>query len=98
MKKKHNGPQIVAKSGQADILISHGKTVPEGCKEIDVSGIYVDQTGCVFISGGTKLRQEERQRHAEIVWRKAPKLGFCLRSTVLVKAFAKVAGELVFSR
>jgi putative transposase len=37
MKKKHSGPQIVAKLRQADILIGRGKTVPEVCKEIEVS-------------------------------------------------------------
>jgi putative transposase len=37
MKKKHNGTQIVAKLRQADVLISQGKTVPEVCKEIEVS-------------------------------------------------------------
>ncbi len=37
MKKKHSGPQIVAKLRQADILIGQGKTVPEVCKEIDVT-------------------------------------------------------------
>ena len=37
MKKKHSGPQIVAKLRQADILISQGKTIPEVCKEIDVT-------------------------------------------------------------
>ena len=37
MKKKHSGPQIVAKLRQADILIGQGKTVPEVCKEIEVS-------------------------------------------------------------
>jgi hypothetical protein len=36
MKKKHSGPQIVAKLRQADILIGQGKTIPEVCKEIDV--------------------------------------------------------------
>ena len=37
MKKKHSGPQIVAKLRQADILIGQGKTVPEVCKEIEIS-------------------------------------------------------------
>ena len=37
MKKKHTGPQIVAKLRQADVLIGQGKSVPEVCKEIDVS-------------------------------------------------------------
>ena len=37
MKKKHTGPQIVAKLRQADILIGQGKSVPEVCKEIEVS-------------------------------------------------------------
>ncbi len=37
MKKKHSGPQIVAKLRQADILIGQGKTIPEVCKEIDVT-------------------------------------------------------------
>ena len=37
MKKKHSGPQIVAKLRQADILIDQGKTIPEVCKAIDVT-------------------------------------------------------------
>ncbi len=37
MRKKHSGPQIVAKLRQADILIGQGKTIPEVCKEIDVT-------------------------------------------------------------
>ncbi len=37
MKKKHTGPQIVAKLRQADILIGQGKTIPEVCKELDVT-------------------------------------------------------------
>ncbi len=37
MKKKHTGPQIVAKLRQADVLIGQGKSVPEVCKEINVS-------------------------------------------------------------
>jgi transposase-like protein len=37
MKKRHTGTQIVAKLRQADILIGQGKTVPEVCKEIEVS-------------------------------------------------------------
>ncbi len=40
MKKKHSGPQIVAKLRQADVLIGQGKSVPEVCREIEVS----DQT------------------------------------------------------
>ena len=38
MKKKHTGTQIVAKLRQADVLIGQGKTVPEVCKKIEVSG------------------------------------------------------------
>jgi len=37
MKKKHTGTQIVAKLRQADVLIGQGRTVPEVCKEIEVS-------------------------------------------------------------
>ena len=37
MKKRHTGTQIVAKLRQADILIGQGKTVPDVCKEIEVS-------------------------------------------------------------
>jgi len=37
MKKKHSGPQIVAKLRQADILIGQGKSIPEVCKEIEVT-------------------------------------------------------------
>ncbi len=37
MKKKHTGPQIVAKLRQADVLIGQGKSVPEVCRHIEVS-------------------------------------------------------------
>ena len=37
MKKKHSGPQIVAKLRQADILIGQSKSIPEVCKELDVT-------------------------------------------------------------
>ncbi len=37
MKKKHSGPQIVAKLRQADVLIGQGKNVPEVCRQIEVS-------------------------------------------------------------
>ncbi|MHC4085147.1 MAG: transposase [Planctomycetota bacterium] len=37
MKKHFSGPQIVAKLRQADVLIGQGKTVPEVCKEIEIS-------------------------------------------------------------
>ena len=37
MKKRYSGPQIVSKLRQADILIGQGKTVPEVCKEIEIS-------------------------------------------------------------
>ena len=37
MQKRYSGPQIVAKLRQADVLIGQGKTVPELCKELEVS-------------------------------------------------------------
>ena len=37
MKKRHSGPQVVAKLRQADVLIGQGKSIPEVCREIDVS-------------------------------------------------------------
>ena len=37
MKKRYSGPQIVAKLRQADVLIGQGKSVPELCREIEVS-------------------------------------------------------------
>ena len=37
MKKRYTGNQIVAKLRQADVLIGKGKTVPEVCREIEVS-------------------------------------------------------------
>ena len=37
MKKRFSGPQIVAKLRQADVLIGRGKTVPEICKELEIS-------------------------------------------------------------
>jgi len=37
MKKRFSGPQIVAKLRQADVLIGQGKTIPEVCKEIEIS-------------------------------------------------------------
>ena len=37
MKKRFSGPQIVSKLRQADILIGQGKTVPQVCKDIEIS-------------------------------------------------------------
>ena len=37
MKKRHSGPQIVAKLRQDDVLIGQDKNVPEVCKDIEVS-------------------------------------------------------------
>lgn len=37
MQKRYGGPQIVAKLRQADVLIGQGKTVPELCKELEIS-------------------------------------------------------------
>jgi len=37
MKKRYSGPQIVAKLREADILLGKGKTVPEVCKDIEIS-------------------------------------------------------------
>ena len=37
MKKKHSGPQIVAKLRQADVLLGQGKAVPEACKDLEIS-------------------------------------------------------------
>ena len=38
MKKRYTETQIVAKLRQADVLIGKGNSVPEVCREIDVSG------------------------------------------------------------
>lgn len=37
MKKNFSGTEIIGKLRQADVLISHGKTVPEVCREIGVT-------------------------------------------------------------
>jgi len=37
MKKRYSGPQIVAKLRQADVLIGKGKSIPELCKELEIS-------------------------------------------------------------
>ncbi len=37
MKKRFSGPQIVAKLRQADVLIGQGKSVPELCKDLEIS-------------------------------------------------------------
>ena len=37
MKKRYSGPQIVAKLRQADILIGQGNSIPEVCKELEIS-------------------------------------------------------------
>ena len=37
MKKRYSGPQIVAKLRQADVFIGQGKTIPQVCKEIEIS-------------------------------------------------------------
>ena len=38
MKKKFSGTEIVGKLRQADVLIAEGKTVPEVCREIGITG------------------------------------------------------------
>ena len=37
MKKKHSGPQIVAKLREADRLLGQGKSIPEICKELGLA-------------------------------------------------------------
>ena len=37
MQKRYSGPQIVAKLRQADVLIGQGTTVPELCKDLEIS-------------------------------------------------------------
>ena len=37
LKNKFNGPQIVAKLKQVDLLRDQEKKIPEVCKEIDIS-------------------------------------------------------------
>ena len=37
MKKTHSGPQIVAKLRQADVLLGQGKSIPEVCKDLEIS-------------------------------------------------------------
>jgi putative transposase len=37
MRKRFSGPQIVAKLREADRLLGQGKTIPEVCKEIEIS-------------------------------------------------------------
>jgi putative transposase len=37
MKKRQSGLQVVAKLRQADVLIGQGKSIPEVCREIEVS-------------------------------------------------------------
>ena len=37
MQKRYSGPQIVAKLRQADVLIGQGRTVPELCRELEIS-------------------------------------------------------------
>ena len=37
MKKRYSGPQIVANLRQADVFIGQGKTIPQVCKEIEIS-------------------------------------------------------------
>jgi transposase-like protein len=37
MQRRYSGPQIVAKLRQADVLIGQGKTVPELCKDLEIS-------------------------------------------------------------
>jgi len=35
--KKHSGPQVVAKLRQADVLIGQGRSIPDVCRQIEVS-------------------------------------------------------------
>ena len=37
MKKKHSPEQIIAKLREAEALLAHGKSIPEACKQLQVS-------------------------------------------------------------
>lgn len=37
MKKIHSGPQIVAKLRQANVLLGQSKSIPEVCKDLEIS-------------------------------------------------------------
>ncbi len=37
MKRRYTGPRIVAKPVEADVIIGQGKTMPEVCREIEIS-------------------------------------------------------------
>jgi hypothetical protein len=36
-KKRHTPEQIIGKLREAEVLLSQGRTVPEACKQIEVS-------------------------------------------------------------
>ena len=61
MKKRHSGPQIVAKLRQSDVLIDQGKSVPELCREIEVSEQTVVHAGTI-ISGGSGRAETKSER------------------------------------
>ena len=63
MKKCYSGPQIVAKLRQADVLIGQGKTVPEVCKEIEISQQTYYRWGREY--GGLKIEQAKRLKALE---------------------------------
>ena len=63
MKKRYSGPQIVAKLRQADVLIGQGKTVPEVCKEIEISQQTYYRWRKKY--GGMKVEQARRFKELE---------------------------------
>ena len=48
MKKKHSGPQIMAKLRQADVLLGRGKTIAAACKELNINEYTYFPTGQIL--------------------------------------------------
>ena len=62
-KKRYNAEEITHKLGEADVLLSQGKTVSQACKQIGVS----DQTYYRWRKsyGGMKVDQARRLKELE---------------------------------
>ena len=62
-RKRHTPEQIIGKLREAEVLLSQGQTVPEACKQIEVS----EQTYYRWRKeyGGLRLDQAKRLRELE---------------------------------
>ena len=62
MKKRHTPEQIIGKLREAEVLLAQGRTVPEACKQIEVS----EQTYYRWRKGYGGLRLDQAKRLKEL--------------------------------